>query len=510
MSISADATEARDVATVRDLMSQGKGDRLIGEAMNITRHQARNLMGKARLGIANPDNVIAAPLADITASPNSRVVRDISVAVLAESIREIGLMEPVILRRKDAGFEIIAGRHRVEAFRLLGRDTIPALVREATDLLAELMLIDENLCRNEFSPAERAIAISRRKAIYLELHPDTAHGAIGNGREKTRQVGDSTRETQRFTKATAEAVGIAERTIQRDASRGERIGDDNLKKIVGTSLDKGEELDALTKLSEPRREALIKRAAAGEDVSARKPDLVNGARSIMGSRQEPDDSLDFFPTPPWATRALMEVVLPPLGCNGDWRIWEPACGEGHMSEVLREYSDHVCATDIFNYGPHQAEVADFLEGGPPETDEQRGLLADWIITNPPFGDHAIKFVLRALDLAGEGVAMFFRSQWAVEGIERYEAIFRDRPPTLCAYFVERVNLCKGRWDPDGSTATAYCWLVWVKDRPPLPPFWIPPGQRERLSKPDDRARFAAWSIKESIDPNTGEISEAAE
>lgn len=224
---------------------------------------------------------------------------------------------------------------------------------------------------------------------------------------------------------------------------------------------------------------------------------INGARSVMGSRQEPDDSLDYFPTPPWATRALVERVLPHLEVfwereRDQISVKEPACGEGHIALVLREYFSIVGGSDIFDYGIG-ALVADFLKA--PSDDDKAGW--DWIITNPPFGDKAIAFLLRALDLARVGVAMFFRSQWAVEGIERYETIFRDRPPTLCAFFVERVNLCKGRWDPDGTTATAYCWLVWVKDRSPMPPFWIPPGQREALTKPDDRERFAAWSLEEN-------------
>ena len=46
---------------------------------------------------------------------------------------------------------------------------------------------------------------ARRKEIYEELHPETVHGAVGNGREKSRQIGDST-STDRFTKATLMAI----------------------------------------------------------------------------------------------------------------------------------------------------------------------------------------------------------------------------------------------------------------------------------------------------------------
>jgi ParB-like chromosome segregation protein Spo0J/N6-adenosine-specific RNA methylase IME4 len=251
----------------------------------------------------------------ISASPNSRAVRDVSVAALVDSIREIGLLEPVVLRRLGDGYEIIAGRHRVEAFRKLERESVPALIREANDLVAELMLIDENLCRNEFSPAERAMAISRRKAIYLELHPETEAGksqALGMNEKlgRGRQVGD---DVERFTKATADAVGIAERTIQRDASRCEKLGGDNLRKIVGTSLDKGEELDALAKLSEPKREELIERAAKGEAVTAKhvaKQEMRAAKEAKLGDKLRagnlvvPDQKFGIilcdWPRKPWA------------------------------------------------------------------------------------------------------------------------------------------------------------------------------------------------------------------
>ncbi len=223
--------------------------------------------------------------------------------------------------------------------------------------------------------------------------------------------------------------------------------------------------------------------------------LPNGARAVMASRKKVNDSREFFPTPPFATRALCEIVMRHIyyrnfPADWDvWKAWEPACGEGHMAEVLKEYFCAVTASDIFDYGGNQACRADFLDSTP----NCFRPAADWIITNPPFV-RSLEFTRRALDLARIGVAMFVRTQWATEGVGRYEYLWRDRPPTLMAFFSERVPLCKGKWDPDGGTATAYCWLVWVHGRDPMPPFWIPPGQRKLLSRPDDIARFASWSL----------------
>lgn len=245
-------------------------------------------------------------------------------------------------------------------------------------------------------------------------------------------------------------------------------------------------------------------------LAGRQGGAINGARAVAATRVEAEDSLDYFPTPPWATRALLEHAFPRLGVTSIASAWEPACGEGHIAEVLREYCAQVSYSDVHDYGYGLTGELDFLETDAP-------IAAEWIITNPPFGDKSIPFVKRALELA-PNVAMFFRSQWAVEGLERYEEIFRATPPTLVSFFVERVPLCKGRWDPDGTTATAYCWLVWAHERPPLPTFWIPPGCRERLSLPDDRAKFTKHPVTwcETLappapaalpphDPTTGEI-----
>ena len=217
----------------------------------------------------------------------------------------------------------------------------------------------------------------------------------------------------------------------------------------------------------------------------------------MASRVEGARSRDNFPTPPWATRALIEIVFPKLfGVSGvagygygplveSRSAWEPACGQGIMADVLREYFRFVQASDLYAYG-HSHSGWNFLTMERPEQ-------YDWIITNPPFGAKTIPFILRAIKLARVGVAMFLRLQ-VLETVGRYEKIFKPHPPTVIAPFVERVNLCKGIWNPDGGTATAYCWIVWMKGRKPLPMFWIPPGRKVALTHADDRARFAAWSL----------------
>ena len=64
--------------------------------------------------------------------------------------------------------------------------------------------------------------------------------------------------------------------------------------------------------------------------------LSNTSHAVMSQRFESHENLDDFPTPHWATRALLEYVLKPNELKQQ-SCWEPACGRGYMSETLKEY-----------------------------------------------------------------------------------------------------------------------------------------------------------------------------
>lgn len=228
------------------------------------------------------------PIADIVeehAAP--RVVDAANVKRLSDSMKEIGLQTPIVVVtvrfEKDtrghmdrAIYSVISGRHRFQAAKLLGWQEIECLEFNRSQfveslpedaqlhLWQELWSIDENLMRTDLSEGEMAVQSTRRKQIYEELHPETKHGG---DRKSSRQFGDLN-EAERFTKATADATGKSERAIQRAVQRGEALGDDAAL-VIGTSLDKGVELDALAKMGEADRKPLIERAAAGEKVTAR-------------------------------------------------------------------------------------------------------------------------------------------------------------------------------------------------------------------------------------------------
>src|SRR5829696_2819468 len=205
--------------------------------------------------------------------------------------------------------------------------------------------------------------------------------------------------------------------------------------------------------------------------------MQNTSHAVMAQRVEPKDSPDDFPTPPWATRALVEHVMDDMDALRSMNCLEPACGAGHMTKVLKEYFGEVYAFDAYHYG--YGSIRDFLTY-PYETNA-----VDWVITNPPFR-LAEEFVLRALPVARRGVAILARTVF-LESVGRYTAIFLDTPPTKFAQFVERVPMVKGRLDGKATTATGYAWLVWEKDAVAAPRLmWVPPCRR-RLERKGDYA-----------------------
>lgn len=195
--------------------------------------------------------------------------------------------------------------------------------------------------------------------------------------------------------------------------------------------------------------------------------MQNTTHAVMSQRIEPSDSPDDFPTPPWATRALLEHVIEAASL-GALSCLEPACGAGHMSKVLKEYFGEVRSSDAHNYG--YGAVRDYLSF------PYEAKAVDWIITNPPFR-LAEEFVLRSLDVARVGVAMLVRTVF-LESVGRYERLFRIRPPSVFAQFVERVPMVKGRLDARATTATGYAWLVWgARTENETKVRWIPPCRR---------------------------------
>lgn len=219
--------------------------------------------------------------------------------------------------------------------------------------------------------------------------------------------------------------------------------------------------------------------------------MQNTSHAVMAQRAEDKDSLDDFPTPPWATRGLLEHAIGDRWALSKMSCLEPACGAGHMSKVLKEYFLEVSSSDVHNYG--YGAVRDFLKH-PFETNSY-----DWVITNPPF-KAGEAFITRGLQIARHGVAMLARTVF-IESVGRYENLFKNNAPTKFAQFTERVPMVKGRLDRKASTATGYGWLIWEKavtSKTQL--VWIPPCRKSL-----EREHDYSLPVKQSATEKSAQI-----
>ena len=164
-------------------------------------------------------------------------------------------------------------------------------------------------------------------------------------------------------------------------------------------------------------------------------------------RISPKDSTDFFPTPLWAVRVLLYYER----FEGD--IFEPACGTGNISDVLKENNYSVISNDLINrgYGETHQDYLTLNE------------VFDNIVTNPPY-NKANQFVLHALKFSRRKVAMLLRLSF-LEGAARYSDIYMNMPPSRIYVFSKRVTFMpetiKGN---SGSGPTAYAWFIWDKSK----------------------------------------------
>jgi len=188
---------------------------------------------------------------------------------------------------------------------------------------------------------------------------------------------------------------------------------------------------------------------------------INGGYKPTLKRFADMDGPDFFPTPSWATHALIDNER----FDGD--IWECACGNGAMSRVLEQTGSKIFSSDLYqrNYG---VSGIDFLTSS---------LSASNIVTNPPYNS-AEGFVAAGLEKSARKFALLLRLAF-LEGANRNRTIFARHPPSRVWVFSERITFYPAGVPAKGSGTTAYAWYVWDKDAQGTELKWFNPGYKAR-------------------------------
>lgn len=192
-----------------------------------------------------------------------------------------------------------------------------------------------------------------------------------------------------------------------------------------------------------------------------KKGLLNGYKKNNKERA----ALDYYSSPTEEVTNILEIIDP---CRFDqpYTILEPCVGGGHMMEGILKYLDNhdyipqkIIGTDVQNRGYSNERIEtiyeeDFL------SDDYPIAAASIVVMNPPYATIE-PFLIRALEIAQDYLIVLCRTQ-VLEGESRFENIFKDNPPTHIYQYVDRIKCNRNGIKEAGSSAQAYCWLVWNK------------------------------------------------
>lgn len=180
------------------------------------------------------------------------------------------------------------------------------------------------------------------------------------------------------------------------------------------------------------------------------------------------NKLDYYATPTAEVINILEEMDIKFISKS---ILEPCIGGGHMADGIEEYiykrgyieKVQLIGTDIRNRG-YENDIWELYCG--PEydffSDDYPFDDVDWIVMNPPYS--VIEpFTIRALEIAKKGVIMLARLQF-LEGEGRFDNILQYNPPTDVYVYVDRIQCWKDGIKPEGSSAQAYAWFVWDREK----------------------------------------------
>jgi ParB family chromosome partitioning protein len=171
---------------------------------------------KERIEIVDLDQVVVKDHAHRT---------KLDIESLAESIGEIGQINPIAVKRVGSKYQVIAGRRRYTALKHLEKVTgkpqkVAVIVKDLDAIQEELVFIDENLMREDLSKDEFDETLFRRKQLFEQLHPETKKGVAGAVAKHSGKPGKSS-----FASDAASRLKTSKRTVEKAIARAERATD---------------------------------------------------------------------------------------------------------------------------------------------------------------------------------------------------------------------------------------------------------------------------------------------
>lgn len=234
--------------------------------------------------------VFLANVAAIDATGRLRPVDEAHAQLIAASMNESSLIQPVVVRADASGngLKLVVGGHRLRGAEMLGWDEISAILIEVTDDEARQIEIDENLARKELTALERAEFLAERKRVYEALHPEAAHGKAKKPKTEKGKVANLAT-FARFSKDAANSTGLGERTIRRACELAGRLDPAAVALIRGSAVaDNQAQLLALAELAPEQQVKLAREIAEGRAKNLGAARVSAGLVPEGGAVREPE------------------------------------------------------------------------------------------------------------------------------------------------------------------------------------------------------------------------------
>ncbi len=274
---------------------------------------------------------------------NLRTARDYPAQkqeALNESVAQLGLLHPLLVRRRGSRYELLAGGARVEAAVAAGASRVRCQVLDDTtnDLVAEQAALEENLRRHGYSGAERMVAVSRLARIHKALYGKTRRG--GDRRSQKAREASTKGAPRTFDQAAAKTIGCDRSTITRGRARAERLAPEALKalkegRLTDTKADllvalpvavQAELLPAIVKASREEARDLVTERRLGASGA---PSVEMGLKVLTSRATRADRAAHRLVEALGATERIVEIVK-------DAGASRAACG--HLPETLDRLS----------------------------------------------------------------------------------------------------------------------------------------------------------------------------
>ena len=204
--------------------------------------------------------ILEVPLASIeVGNDRARELDPFWAEGLAAIIAAQGLMTPILLRPIEGGrYRLVAGLHRLEAFRIMERPAIPAHLSEAgTDDEARLQEVMENLGRAELIALDRGHHLFELKVVWGRMHPQAAHGKA-SPKIHSVDLSSDTSEIMGFASAVAERIGLCRSAISKAVKIWKGLAPQTRARLPGTELARKQtELKALSEIPTPAKQTKV-------------------------------------------------------------------------------------------------------------------------------------------------------------------------------------------------------------------------------------------------------------